>query len=159
MPPLERRKIQGWFLCVVFARRFHDIHGFTVICEFKINIKGIEWQYIQTNCHVKPCQELLWLHSAPLQHMADLLEAGDEVEYSIHISRGGFQVKKLGVNLIYENDKMDYQSYFEAMIENASFTYQDEFLDEDVSTDQAMAVAKKIHPSDLQVSFYNLEVT
>nr|POE84656.1 hypothetical protein CFP56_58079 [Quercus suber] len=81
--------------------------------------------------------------------MPHLLEAGDEVEYSIHI-RGGFQVKKFGVNLIYENDKKDCHSYFEAMVKNASHPDKDDFLDEDVSTDQPMSGDKKINPSDLQ---------
>ena len=87
--------------------------------------------------------------------MTHLLEAGDEVGYSIHVS-GGFQLKKFGVNLIYENDKKDYQSYFEAMIQNAYLPYKDDFLHEDVSKDQAMAGDKKIHPSYVQVNFYNL---
>uniref|UniRef100_A0A2N9II20 ADP-ribosyl cyclase/cyclic ADP-ribose hydrolase n=1 Tax=Fagus sylvatica TaxID=28930 RepID=A0A2N9II20_FAGSY len=106
VPPLVKQKIRGWFLCVIFASHFHDIHGFTVI-------------------------------------------SGDEVEYSIQLS-GSFQVKKFGINLIYENDKKDYQSHFEAMIQNASLPYQYDFLHEDVSTDQAMAGDKKIHPPYVQ---------
>ena len=157
VPPLANQKIREWFLCAVFVSRFHDIHGFTVICQFKNNTKGIDWHYQQKNCRVIPCQEHMWLHSVPLRHMTHLLEAGDEVEYLIHVS-GGFQLKKFGVNLIYENDKKDYQSYFEAMIQNASLPYKDDFLHEDVSKDQAMASDKKIHPSYVQVNFYNLQV-
>jgi hypothetical protein len=148
-----KQKIRGWFLCAVFASRFHDIYGFTVICKFKNNTKGTELLYRQKNCRVIPCQEHLWLHSVPLHHVAHLLEAGDEVEYSIHAS-GSFQPKKFGVNLIYENDKKDYQSYFEAMIQNASLPYKNDFLHEDVSTDHAMAGDQKIHPPYVQVNFY-----
>ena len=90
--------------------------------------------------------------------MKHLLEAGDKVEYSIRVS-GGFQPKKFGVNLIYENDKKDYQSYFEAMINKSSLPYKDDFLDEDFSTDQAMMGDKKIHTSDVQVNFYNPTIT
>ena len=96
----------------------------------------------------------MWLQFVQLHHMPHLLEAGDEVEYSICIS-GGFQVKKFGVNLIYENDKKDCHSYFEAMVKNASLPYKDDFLDEDVSTNQPMAGDKKINHSDLQVNFNN----
>uniref|UniRef100_A0A2N9GST1 C-JID domain-containing protein n=1 Tax=Fagus sylvatica TaxID=28930 RepID=A0A2N9GST1_FAGSY len=147
--PLVKQKIRGWFLCAVFSSRFHDIYGFTVICKFKNNTKGTELLYRQKNCHVIPCQEHLWLHSVPLHHVAHLLEAGDEVEYSIHVN-GSFQPKKFGFNLIYENDKKDYQSYFEAMIQNASPPYKNDFLHEDVSTDQAMAGDHKIHPPYVQ---------
>jgi hypothetical protein len=122
-----KQKIRGWFLCAVFASRFHDIYGFIVICKFKNNTKGTELQYQQKNCRVIPCQEHLWLHSVPLHHVAHLLEAGDEVEYSIHVS-GSFQPKKFGVNLIYENDKKDYQSYFEAMIQNAFLPNKNDFF-------------------------------
>ncbi|GMY16553.1 disease resistance protein RUN1-like [Fagus crenata] len=75
-------------------------------------------------------------------------ESGDEMEYSIQLS-GNFHLKKFGVNLIYENDKKDYQSDFEAMIANAPLPNRRRmiFFDEDVSTDQAMAGDKKIHPS------------
>ena len=69
--------------------------------------------------------------------------------------KGGFQVKKFGVNLIYENDKKDCHSYFEAMVKNASLPYKDDFLDEDASTGQAMAGDKKINPSYVQVNFNN----
>ena len=94
----------------------------------------------------------MWLQYVPLHHMPHLLEAGDEVKYSICIS-GGFQLKKFGVNLIYENDKKDCHSYFEAMVVNASLPYKDGFLDEDASTGQAMAGDKKINPSYVQVNF------
>ena len=90
----------------------------------------------------------------PLHHMPHLLEARDEVEYSIHIS-SGFQVKKFGVNLIYENDKKDCHSYFRAVVKNASLPCKDDFLDKDVSTDQPMASDKKINPFYLQVNFNN----
>ena len=158
VPPLANQKIRGWFLCAVFVSRLHDIHGFTVICQFKNNTKGTKLLYRQKNCRVIPCQEHLWLHSVPLHHVAHLLEAGDEVEYSIHVS-GSFQPKKFGVNLIYENDKKDYQSYFEAMIQNASFPYKNVFLDEDVSTAQAMAGDNKVHPFNVQVNSYNGQAT
>ena len=154
VPPLVKQKIRGWFICVVFASCFHDIHGFTALCKFKNRTKGIEWQYQQKNFRVIPCQEHMWLQSVPLHDMANLLEAGDEVDYSIRIS-GGFQVKKFGVDLIYDNDTKGCHSYFEAMVENASLPYKDDFLDEDVSTDQAMAGDKKINPSDVQVNFNN----
>ena len=154
VPSLVKQEIREWFLCAVFASSFHDIHGFTVSYKFKNRTKGIEWQCQQKNSRVIPCQEHMWLQFVPLHHMPHLLEAGDEVEYSICIS-GGFQVKKFGVNLIYENDKKDCHSYFEAMVKNASLPYKDDFLDEDVSTDQPMAGDKKINPSDLQVNFNN----
>ena len=152
VPSLVRQEIRGWFLCAVFASSFHNIHGFTVSYKFKNRTKGIEWQCQQKNSRVIPCQEHMWLQFVPLHHMPHLLEAGDEVEYSICIS-GGFQVKKFGVTLIYENDKKDCQSYFEAMVENASLPYKDDFLDEDASTGQAMAGDKKINPSYVQVNF------
>ena len=44
---------------------------------------------------------------------------------------------------------------FRSMVENASLPYKDDFLDEDVSTDQVMADDKKINPSDVQVNFNN----
>ena len=118
VPSLVRQEIRGWFLCAVFASSFHNIHGFDVCYKFKNRTKGIEWQCCQKNSRIIPCQEHMWLQSVPLH----LLEAGDEVEYSICIS-GGFQLKKFGVNLIYENDKKDCHSYFEAMVENASLPY------------------------------------
>ncbi|KAK7844578.1 hypothetical protein CFP56_010718, partial [Quercus suber] len=130
VPSLVKQEIRGWFLCAVFASSFHDIHGFTVSYKFKNRTKGIEWQCQQKNSRVIPCQEHIWLQFVSLHHMPHLLEAGDEVEYSIHI-RGGFQVKKFGVNLIYENDKKDCHSYFEAMVKNASHPDKDDFLDED----------------------------
>ena len=72
----------------------------------------------------------MWLHAVRLPQMAHLLlEAGDNIEYLIHL--GGFLVKKIGVNLIYENDKKDYRSYLEAMTKN-------------VSTDQAVSGDKKV---------------
>ncbi|GMY16547.1 TMV resistance protein N-like [Fagus crenata] len=102
-----------------------------------------------SNPRKKLLKEHLWLHSVLLHHVAHLLEAGDEVEYSIHVS-GSLQLKKFGVNLIYENDEKDYQSYFESMIQNASLPYKNDFLHEDVSTDQAMAGDQKIHPPYVQ---------
>ena len=122
VPPLVKQKIRGWFICVVFASCFHDIHGFTALCKFKNRTKGIEWQYQQKNFRVIPCQEHMWLQSVLLRDMVHLLEAGDKVDYSIRIS-GGFQVKKFGVNLIYDNDTKGCHSYFEAMVENASLPY------------------------------------
>ena len=158
VPPLVKQKIRGWFLCVIFASRFHDIHGFTVICKFKNKTRDVHWHYKQKNCHVIPCQQNLLFHSVLLHHIRNLLEAGDEVEYSIQLS-GSFQLKTFGINLIYKNDKKDYQSHFEAMIQNASLPYQYDFLHEDVSTDQAMAGDKKIHPPYVQVNFYNRQAT
>ena len=124
--------IGGWFLCDVFASRFHEIYGFTLFYELKNNTKDIMWHYRQQDCRVVPCQEPMWLHSVPLNHaMAHLLEAGDEVEYSIQFI-GSCRPKKFGVNLIYENDKKDFRCFFEAVIQNTS-------LHEDVSTDRAKA--------------------
>nr|POE48282.1 hypothetical protein CFP56_49990 [Quercus suber] len=154
VPSLVKQEIRGWFLCAVFASNFHDIHGFTVSYKFKNKTKGINWQYQQKNSRVIPCQEHMWLQFVPLHRMPHLLEAGDEVEYSIRIS-GGFEVKKFGVNVIYENDKKDCHSYFEAMVKNASLPYKDDFLDEDVSTNQPMAGDKKINPFDLQKSRFD----
>ena len=85
VPPLVKQKIREWFICVVFASCFHDIHGFTALCKFKNRTKGIEWQYQQKNCRVIPCQEHMWLQSVLLHDMANLLEAGDKVDYSIRI--------------------------------------------------------------------------
>jgi hypothetical protein len=147
-----KQKIRGWFLYVIFASHFHDIHGFTVICKFKNKTKDVEWHYKQKKFHIIPCQQHLLLQFVPLHHISNLLEAGDEVEYSIQLS-GSFQPKKFGINLIYENDKKDYQSHFEAMIQYASLPYQYDFLHEDVSTDQAMADDNIIHPLYLQVNF------
>ncbi|XP_075664754.1 disease resistance protein RML1A-like isoform X2 [Castanea sativa] len=154
VPSLVKQEIRGWFLCAIFASSFHDIHGFTVSYKFKNRTKGIEWQCQQKKSRVIPCQEHMWLQFVPLHHMPHLFEAGDEVEYSIRIS-GGFQVKKFGVKLIYENDKKDCHSYFEAVVKNASLPYKDDFLDEDVSTDQPMAGDKKINPSNLQKSRFD----
>ncbi|XP_065627897.1 uncharacterized protein LOC136066859 [Quercus suber] len=154
VPSLVKQEIRGWFLCAVFASSFHDIHEFTVSYKFKNKTKGIDWQYQQKNSRVIPCQEHMWLQFVPLHRMPHPLEAGDEVEYSIRIS-GGFEVKKFGVNIIYENDKKDCHSYFEAMVKNASLLYKDDFLDEDVSTNQLMAGDKKINPFDLQKSRFD----
>ncbi|XP_075672170.1 disease resistance protein RPV1-like isoform X1 [Castanea sativa] len=125
VPPRKKQMIRGWFFCVVFASRFHEINGFTLLYELKNITKNITWHYRQQDCRVVPCQEHMWLHSVPLNHaMADLLEAGDEVEYSIQFI-GSCRPKIFGVNLIYENDKKEFQYFFEAMIQNA-------YLHEDV---------------------------
>ncbi|KAL4618339.1 hypothetical protein ACB092_06G003000 [Castanea dentata] len=132
VPPRKKQMIRGWFFCVVFASRFHEINGFTLFYELKNITKNITWHYRQQDCRVVPCQEHMWLHSVPLNHaMADLLEAGDEVEYSIQFI-GSCRPKIFGVNLIYENDKKDFRYFFEAMFQNA-------YLHEDVSTDKAKA--------------------
>lgn len=115
VPPLVKQKIRGWLLCVVFATRFHDIHGFSIICKLKNNTKCLEWQYQQKNCSVISSQEHMWLHSVPLYDSVHVLEAGDEVQYSVNVS-GSFQLKKFGVNLICWNDMKGYQSNLEAMI-------------------------------------------
>ena len=99
----------------------------------------------------------MWLHSLPLHDNVHMLEAGDEVVYSIQVS-GSFQLKKFGVRLIYENDTKGYRSNLEAMIQNAHLLYKYDFLDEEVSTDQViLAGDKKTHPTYLQVNFYNHE--
>ena len=122
-PPATKQKIRGWLSCVVFATRFHDIHESNIICEFKNNTKGIEWQHQQKKCRLKPSQEHMWLHSVPLHDTVHMLEAGDEVVYSIQVS-GSFQLKKFGVRLIYENDTKGYRSNLEAMIQNAHLLYK-----------------------------------
>ena len=156
-PPATKQKIRGWLSCVVFATRFHDIHESNIICEFKNNTKGIEWQHQQKKCRLKPSQEHMWLHSVPLHDNVHMLEAGDEVVYSIQVS-GSFRLKKFGVRLIYENDTKGYRSNLEAMIQNAHLLYKYDFLDEEVSTDQViLAGDKKTHPTYLQVNFYNHE--
>ena len=144
--------IRRRFLRVVFASSFHEIHGFTLFYELKNNTKDIMWHYRQQDCRVVPCQEHLWLQSVPLNHaMAHLLEAGDEVEYSIQFI-SSCRPKKFGVNLIYENNKKDFRYFFEAMMQNTS-------LHDDVSTDKAKAFDKKNHLSDAQVNFYNSQAT
>lgn len=115
VPPSLKKEIRGWLLCVVFATRFHNIHGFELICKFKNNTKGIEWQYEKRNCLLNPSQELMWLHFVPLHGVVCMLEAGDVVEYSIQV-RGSFQLKKFGVKLIYWNDTKYCRSNFKAMI-------------------------------------------
>lgn len=127
VPPSLKKEIRGWLLCVVFATRFHNIHGFELICKFKNNTKGIEWQYEKRNCRVNLSQELMWLHSVPQHGIVCMLEAGDVVEYSIQV-RGSFQLKKFGVKLIYRNDTENCLSYFKAMIQNVPVLHADDFL-------------------------------
>ena len=155
-PPPLNQEIRGWLLCVVFATRFHDIHGFDVICKFKNNTKGIEWQYEKRNCRVNPSQENMWLHSVPLHDVVCMLEAGDVVEYSIQV-RGSFELKKFGVKLICWNDTEYCRSNFKAMIQNVPLPHTDDFLDAVASIDQALLAGdKKINIFYLQVNLITL---
>ena len=155
-PPPLNQEIRGWLLCVVFATRFHDIHGFDVICKFKNNTKGIEWQYEKRNCRVNPSQENMWLHSVPLHDVVCMLEAGDVAEYSIQV-RGSFELKKFGVKLICWNDTEYCRSNFKAMIQNVPLPHTDDFLDAVASIDQALLAGdKKINIFYLQVNLITL---
>ncbi|KAJ4959505.1 hypothetical protein NE237_026616 [Protea cynaroides] len=131
VPPLLDRKIQGLTVCAVYTanekpKEFTfafcgnapsaNIHNKTEGC-----IRGsLRIMYTIQDNH----QHDLWVAHIPYAWLEDQWEHGDEIEVRVNIGTQ-FQVKKCGVNLVYEQDEKCSQSNSESMIKSSSHLYAD----------------------------------
>ncbi|KAJ4959592.1 hypothetical protein NE237_026703 [Protea cynaroides] len=131
VPPLLDGRIQGLTVCAIYTANDKPK-------EFTIDMNGNAPSAIIHNktkghfCESLPImytiqdnhQHDLWVAHIPCTELEDQLEHGDEIEVTVNIGTQ-FQVKKCGVNLVYEQDEKCSQSNSEAVIKCSSHLYAD----------------------------------
>ncbi|CAL5355186.1 unnamed protein product [Camellia sinensis] len=112
VPPLINQKILGLIVCVVFfgsKEKFND------------QSYHVQYQFI--------FEDQMWLKLLPQSCLEMQLEGGDEVEISIIVDEP-IQVKRCGVNLVYEVDENVTKTNDEASTQYTLSPYQSVVLEE-----------------------------
>ncbi|KAL7164052.1 hypothetical protein ACSBR2_040041 [Camellia fascicularis] len=130
VPPLINQKILGLIVCIVFFGSKEKCNDSSCL-HYDIRNKNIVFLPDQSY-HVQYqfiFEDQMWLKLLPQSCLEMKLEGGDEVEISIIVDEP-IQVKRCGVNLVYEVDENVTKTNDEASTQYTSSPYQGVILEE-----------------------------
>ncbi|XP_052192452.1 disease resistance protein RPV1-like isoform X7 [Diospyros lotus] len=148
-------KILGLRLCVAYLHS--DRHKGGRFYEFYMkitnNTKGLEWTYGPTFYGNEP-EDILWLSHWSVRNQ---FQGGDEVNVSVVVGYG-FQVRELGIDVMYDQEQSSSQSDGEKeVIQHRTCSVYGNVLDGDLSLYQLNEGAYVLCHHDLYHPFYSSE--
>ncbi|XP_052192447.1 disease resistance protein RPV1-like isoform X3 [Diospyros lotus] len=148
-------KILGLRLCVAYLHsdRHKDGRFYEFYMKITNNTKGLEWTYGPTFYGNEP-EDILWLSHWSVRNQ---FQGGDEVNVSMVVGYG-FQVRELGIDVMYDQEQSSSQSDGEKdVIQHRTCSFYQNVLDGDLSLYQRREGVYVLSHYGLYPEFYTCQ--